>query len=146
MAILQYIKDNLLTISTLITSGGIIAGFVYRLFKRLLKKELEPFIDMIKEQDKKREEQHKETMQQIAEIKKENDFNNIDVIRNRMSSVGMLCRLDLTNNTIEQDQYRNFFKDETKWRYYHTLYPELNGEMDEVIKYVHKHYENANFK
>lgn len=146
MAILQYIKDNLLTISTLITSCGIIAGFVYKLFKRLLKKELEPFIDMIKEQEKQRKSQHEETMQMIAELTEKTDFIDIKAIRNRMSSMGMLCRLDLTNNSIKMDQYKNYFKDEDDWKKYHKTYPFLNGEMDENIKLVHKHFENANFK
>lgn len=153
MAILQYIKDNLLIISTLITSVGIIAGFVYKLFKRLLKKELEPFIDMIKEQDKKREEQHEETMQliaevrkEIAEVRKENDMGIIDALISRIDAFDMLCRTDINFDIIQLHQYDNIFIDIQKWNDYHIKYPELNGKLDVAIENIKEHYKKAKFK
>ena len=145
MAILQYIKDNLLIISTLITSIGIIAGFVYKLFQRLLKKELEPFIDMIKEQDRKREEQHKETMQLIAEVRKENDMGIIDALISRIDAFDMLCRTDINFDIIQLHQYDNIFIDIQKWNDYHIKYPELNGKLDVAIENIKEHYKKAKF-
>lgn len=139
------IKNVMVILSTMITSGGIIAVFVYNLFKSLLKKELEPFTKKIEEQDEKRKEQHEETMQQIADLTRIVDFNDIDAVRNRIVAFENLCRLDVNNDSIKLHQYKTYFKDHDKWVDYHKKYKELNGEINTAIESINEHYKKAKF-
>lgn len=108
-----------------------------------VKKEFEDKMEANRQEDIAR---HQETLEKLAELEKNTDKNDIDAIRVRMSSFGNLCRIDYNNDGISKEQYISFFKDEDKWNKYHKKYPDLNGELKVLIKYVHDHYEKAEFK
>ena len=108
-----------------------------------VKKEFEIKMEKNRQEDIAR---HQETLDKLAELEKNTDKNDIDTIRVRMSSFGNLCRIDYNNDGISKEQYISFFKDEDKWNKYHKKYPDLNGELKLLIKYVHDHYEKAKFK
>ena len=90
-------------------------------------------------------DQHKETLEKIAELERRTDEIDIAVVRNRIVAFDNICRLDIENNGIKMYQYKTFFKDEDIWKEYHIKYPTLNGEIDEAIKNIHKHFESAKF-
>ena len=62
------IQEIITNMATIITSGGVILAFALKIGKGILNKELEPFSKKIEEMDKLRVEQHKETLQKIAEL------------------------------------------------------------------------------
>ena len=90
-------------------------------------------------------ERHNETLRKLAEIETTVDENDIDVVRSRIVSFENLCRMDIQNNNIKLHQYKTIFKDLDKWRYYHTKYKTLNGEIDVAIDSIREHYRNAKF-
>lgn len=135
--------DNWLKIGVSIVSSII---FFYKLFQRLLRKELAPFNDRMDKIDEDRKKQHEETLIKIAEVKKDNDYGNIDNIRSRICAFDMLCRTDVNNDIIQLHQYNSIFLDINKWKEYHKLYPELNGVINVAIENINEHYKNAKFK
>lgn len=88
---------------------------------------------------------HNETLKSIEELRNKVDQNDIDVVRNRIVAFDNLCRLDVNYDSIKQYQYATAFKDVTKWKYYHTMYKSLNGEIDAAIDNIEEHYKKANF-
>lgn len=142
---LGQIQTFIVFIASFITSGGIIMGFALKIGKKILNKSLEPFNKRIDDMDMQRKVQHQETLVKINDLETRIDEVDIAVVRNRIVSFENLCRLDVNNDNIKLYQYKTFFKDEDKWKEYHVKYPTLNGEIDEAIKNIHKHYENASF-
>ena len=142
---LGQLQTIIVFIATFITSGGIIMAFALKIGKKILDKSLEPFNKRIDEMDKLRVEQHDETLERINKLEEIVDQNDIDVVRNRIVAFEKICRLDINNDSIKKYQYITYFKDENKWKEYHNKYPNLNGEIDEAIKNIHKHYDNAKF-
>ena len=124
---------------------SILTGSTNKKIKTLdsVKKDFEDKMEANRQEDIAR---HQETLDKLAELEKNTDKNDIDTIRVRMSSFGNLCRIDYNNDGISKEQYISFFKDEDKWNKYHKKYPDLNGELKVLIKYVHDHYEKAKFK
>ena len=128
----------LVILATTITSIGVIVGAVYKLFKYLLKKALEPFNDRIDETIANNNKRFDELIKKI-------DNNDIDVVRGRIVAFEQICRLDVNYNNIKQHQYKTYFKDEDKWAMYHKIYPELNGEINTAIESINEHYKHAKF-
>jgi len=142
---LNDIQGILIYLATFITSGGIIMTFALKIAKKILSKSLDPFDEIIKEYEKKRIEQHKETIRMIEEVKKDSDFKDIDTVRNRIVAFEQLCRLDENNDSIKKYQYDNAYKDIDKWADYHKKYPNINGIIDMAIENINEHYKNAKF-
>lgn len=142
---LGQIQTILTFLATFITSSGIIMAFALKIGKKILNKSLEPFNEKISEMDKLRIEQHKETLQKIAELEKITDTNDIDTIRNRIVAFENICRLDINNDSIKKYQYDTAYKDVDKWKEYHKKYPSLNGEIDMAIENINEHYKKAKF-
>lgn len=140
------IQNWIVFLASIITGGGIILAFALKIGKNILRNELRPFSERMDKIDRDRKEQHEETMEQIAKLEKKVDFNDIDVVRNRIVAFENLCRLDVNNNEIKKHQYKTYFKDEDKWAMYHKLYSELNGEINSAIESINEHYKKAKFK
>lgn len=67
------------------------------------------------------------------------DWNDIDAVRNRIVGNDMLIK---KGEKLEYYQKQNALKDIDKWRKYHEIYKELNGEVniavDNIIDYCKK--------
>ena len=149
--------NNWLALGVSITSSII---FFYKLIQRLIKKgqekqleqfkkelatQLAPFNERMDKIDRDRKEQHEETMQLIAKVRKENDMGIIDALISRIDAFDMLCRTDINFDIIQLHQYDNIFIDIQKWNDYHIKYPELNGKLDVAIENIKEHYKKAKF-
>lgn len=132
------IQNLMVFVASMITTGGVIGGFVYKLFTKALHKQLEPF-------NKRIDETIQNNNKRFDELTRIVDFNDIDAVRNRIVAFENLCRLDVNNDDIKLHQYKTYFKDEDKWKLYHDKYPELNGEINVAIESIHNHYEKAKF-
>ncbi len=124
---------------------SILTGSTNKKIKTLdsVKKYIEDKMEANRQEDIAR---HQETLEKIAELDKKVDWNEIGVIRNRISSFENLCRLDENNNSIELHQYQNIFKDIGEWESLHDIYKNLNGELNIAIENIKEHYKNAKFK
>ena len=124
---------------------SILTGSTNKKIKTLdtVKKDFEDKMEANRQEDIAR---HQETLDKIAELDKKVDWNEIGVIRNRISSFENLCRLDENNNSIELHQYQNIFKDIDEWESFHDIYKNLNGELNIAIENIKEHYKNAKFK
>lgn len=81
----------------------------------------------------------------IKSLKETVDWNDIDTVRNRISAFENLVRLDTNKNQLKKHQYITALKDIDKWKYYHTVYKNLNGEMNLAIQNIEESYKIAKF-
>lgn len=139
------IQNLMVFVASMITTGGVIGGFLYRLFKKALHNQLEPFNKRIDETIKNNNRNYEELKKQVEELTIANDNNDIDTIRRSISAFDNMCRMDINNDNIQKHFYITAFKDIDKWAEYHKKYPNLNGEMNVAIEYIKEHYKNAKF-
>ena len=157
------IQNLMVFVASMITTGGVIGGFIYRLINKkqkeqqeLLKLEiqelLEPFnnkIDETKENNNKRfdeiNKKFEELKKQYEELLLTTDKNDIDAVRSRISAFAQVCKLDVNYDKTPLHSYNTAFKDIDKWARYHKKYPELNGEINSAIEIIKEHYKKAKF-
>lgn len=150
------IQNLLVFVASMITSGGVIGGFIYKLINKkqkeqqeLLKLEiqklLEPFNKRIDETIENNNKRFDEIKNQYEELLLTTDNNDIDAVRSRISAFAQVCKLDINCNTTPLHSYNTAFKDIDKWARYHKKYPELNGEINSAIEIIKEHYKEAKF-
>lgn len=104
----------------------------YKPISKLLHGDLEQKIDNVSKEQK-------ELKDSIEKIQKTVDYNDIDVVRNRI-----IANEQLLNNgaKFERHQWESLYKDINKWNLYHEKYPDLNGIIKVAIENIDKHYMN----
>lgn len=143
------IQNLMVFVASMLTSGGVICGFIYRLInkkqkeqQKLLKLEIQKLLEPF---NKRIDETIENNNKRFDALDKKVDNNDIYVVRRSISAFDNLCRLDINNNAIQKHQYNTAYLDIDKWAYYHKLYPELNGEINDAIENIKEHYKNAKF-
>ena len=81
----------------------------------------------------------------LSDLRKTTDMNDIGALRSRICNFNNLCRLDTNHDQIEKHQYTVAFHDIDKWNEYHAKYKNLNGELKVAIENIEESYKMAKF-
>ena len=79
---MEFIINFIITTASVITAGGVIGSLALKIFKSILKKQLEPFNEEIKKTNEARLAQHEETKKEIELLKEELRKNSINTMKN----------------------------------------------------------------
>ena len=98
------LSQFLISFTSILTAGGIVCGFALKIGKKILANNLRPFNERIDEMEKARIEQHKETKNELNEVRKELNENSLNTMKNTICNelIPLSERIDVGSKYIEK--------------------------------------------